>query len=74
MKKTPRSRKGRGPAGPPCRACNRAKPTRWYVCGNCWALLSDSVRRALDRRDQRTVTRLYAHIDCGRPLSEMEAS
>lgn len=59
----------------PCRACRAPKPSRWYLCGACWAALPEAARRALNRRDGRAFARLrelHAHIDSGQPLEELE--
>lgn len=61
--------------GSPCRACRTPKPSRFYLCGNCWDQLTDATRSALERRDGKALARLrqlHAHIDSGHPLAELE--
>nr|WP_164290054.1 hypothetical protein [Streptomyces sp. SID11385] len=59
----------------PCRSCRAPKPARLYLCGACWASLSEPARRALTRRDNRALVRLrelHHHIDRGLPLAQLE--
>jgi hypothetical protein len=61
-------------AATPCRACRTPKPSRWYLCGSCWGLLTPATREALNRADSHALSRLrqlHAHIDAGRPLPEL---
>ncbi|MGW6391142.1 hypothetical protein ACWFR1_11695 [Streptomyces sp. NPDC055103] len=55
-----------------CRSCRTPKPSRWYLCGACWAALPEPARRALNRRDGQALARLRAHIDSEQPLEELE--
>lgn len=59
----------------PCRACRAPKPSRWYLCGACWALLPAPARTALNQRGDKALARLrelHTHIDSGRPLAQLE--
>lgn len=59
----------------PCPACRSPKPSRLVLCGTCWDQLPTPARRALNRRDNRTLARLralHAFILSGRPLAELE--
>lgn len=59
----------------PCRACRKPKPSRLYLCGNCWDQLPPDTRRALNRKDGQALARLrqlHAHINSGLPLADLE--
>ncbi|MBA0053483.1 hypothetical protein E0L36_22165 [Streptomyces sp. AJS327] len=61
----------------PCRACRTPKPSRLYLCGNCWEQLPPAARRALTARGDRVralarLRELHTHIDAGLPLGELE--
>lgn len=59
----------------PCRSCLTPKPSRFYLCGSCWDLLTPAARSALNKRDGQALARLrqmHAHIDSGLRLADLE--
>lgn len=61
-----------------CPSCtNRTKGPGKYLCLNCWSSLSLVTRRALNRRDDRAMTRLqelHRQLAAGVSLAEMTVS
>jgi hypothetical protein len=48
-----------------------------YLCGNCWSLLSNPARRALNRRDTQAFARLrelHQQLDAGVPLAQIQVT
>lgn len=59
----------------PCRSCRKPKPSRFYLCPDCWAQLTPAARRALNVRDGQALARLrqlHNHIDSELPLADLE--
>jgi hypothetical protein len=60
-----------------CRACRAPKPPRLYLCWSCWGQLPPAARRALNRRDSRSVARLrelHQQLEGGRALTEIQVT
>jgi len=59
----------------PCHNCRTPRPPRMYLCRNCWALLSNPARRALNRADNHARLReLHHQLDAGVPLAEIQVT
>lgn len=63
----------------PCRSCRAPRPPRMYLCGNCWGQLPTATRRALNRKDGRTLPivrlrELHRQLDAGVPLAEIRVT
>lgn len=59
----------------PCRSCRKPKPSRLYLCPDCWDQLTPEARRELNKLDGQALARLrtlHAHIDSGLPLADLE--
>lgn len=61
----------------PCHNCKTPKPSRMYLCHNCWFSLSNAARRALNRRDSQAFARLrelHKQLDAGVPLADIQVT
>lgn len=62
----------------PCPSCKtgRKGPGK-YLCLNCWTTLTNTARRALNRRDSKAFARLrelHRQLDAGVPLAEIKVT